>query len=168
MPKLSPFMMVIVCFVIEFALISMNLLNFNLFTFLFSFGGIYCFILTLKYIYQLIDSQKWPHTEGEILESAVVEDGYSSFSGYTKIVYSYEIDGQLFKSDRIKFGPDLSSSDAQLSGKILRKYPKGKKFSVYYNPKSPTNAVLELGLNKEIMLLGFLAIILLSLALIFN
>lgn len=93
-------------------------------------------------------AKNWPATEGEILSSEVVT--YLSESGKRKVMYGpritfeYIVNGERYTSHTVTFG-ELDSSDPREAQRIVRKYPKKRKVTVYYDPKAPYIAVLEPG-----------------------
>jgi hypothetical protein len=58
--------------------------------------------------------------------------------------YEYVVGGRTYTCDRVSFG-DHSSSDAARAQAIVKRYPKGRKVTAYYDPEDPSLAVLERG-----------------------
>jgi hypothetical protein len=89
-------------------------------------------------------SQRWPSTLGKIVSSRIVE-GSSSDGGRTigaEVVYSYTVAGQEYRSDHRSIGGGGSGSIAGENA-IIARYPAGSSVTVYYNPSTPGDAVLE-------------------------
>jgi hypothetical protein len=94
-------------------------------------------------------SRRWPATTGTVLESWVCEgegsSGDTPSTLYEPVVrYSYEVNGEKRESRQIAFLAVRSTSEAAAQ-KVVAKYPKGAKVTVYYHPKLPYLAVLEPG-----------------------
>lgn len=73
----------------------------------------------------------------EIVQRSDSEGGTSP---YPYVVYSYQVNGQPMKNDRIQPGGDVGGMVAY---KTLKRYPIGAQVSVYYNPQNPSEALLE-------------------------
>ncbi len=59
---------------------------------------------------------------------------------FAEIDYEYRVDGKTFRSKRISIGEDLGDLFVE---QRLAKYPAGASVKVYYNPRNPSQAVLE-------------------------
>lgn len=107
-------------------------------------------------------SAGWPHTDGTIrdarLASEELRDG--SLMYRAQIVYTYRVDGQDYEARRIRFGAEASASPVpDRAERWVSTYRPGAGVAVYYNPSSPTEAVLEPGARAEayaLMALGVL------------
>lgn len=94
-------------------------------------------------------SGSWPSTEGKVVVSEVVGT-YGNTTRRTgsawkaHVEYRYEVDGKQYTSSRISFsdyGSSIKSSHEERAGR----YPAGKEVRVFYDPKDPRKAVLEIG-----------------------
>ena len=86
--------------------------------------------------------RQWPSTMGAV-NASYLERRSSSESGYTNypvVQYSYQIGGQAYKGAKIAPGPEVGGTGA---GKVVARYPAGAQVMVFYNPQSPSDAVLE-------------------------
>jgi hypothetical protein len=85
---------------------------------------------------------KWPSVRGTVLSSRVElrESGEGGVMEHPAVVYSYEVKGETYKGERIAPGPSLSGSGAK---QVVARYPAGNQVNVYYNPKDPSDSVLE-------------------------
>lgn len=95
-------------------------------------------------------SQEWPSVQGTIERSQVVRKrrGSNKKTTYSAdVIYRYSVAGESFESNQVRFGGDVSSSSSKHAYKTTGLYPKGKRVTVYYNPKEPSAAVLEAGSN---------------------
>lgn len=75
---------------------------------------------------------------GRILKSEL--NGGRKSSSHN-VEYQYVVNGYTFVSDTVSYKAPGSS----YSRRIVRKYPAGKKVTVYYDPRNPRYSVLELG-----------------------
>lgn len=69
------------------------------------------------------------------------------------INYSYNVNGETFKSDRKSFGQHKFAEGYYESStkpqEIVNRYPLGMKIKVSYNPISPNKCFLEPGLGEK-------------------
>jgi len=94
-----------------------------------------------------IRSEHWPVTDG-IVQSAEMKSHSGSKGGTTysaEVTYTYQVAGTGYTGDKVSIGQMSSSSE--YAGKILNRYPVGKKVSVHYAPGDPSDAVLETGIH---------------------
>jgi len=99
----------------------------------------------------------WPQTEGVVM-SAIPEVSdhpelyLLSRSGSTiyrtRLNYMYRVAGREHIGNRLRFG-EISTSTPDRALRALQQYPPGKRVRVYYNPKSPAEAVLEPGTEPQ-------------------
>lgn len=118
--------------------------------------GITLILGSLTFIPELLMSANWSSVEGKIItsEKRSRDSNSSNPTLYARVEYKYLVDGMEYISKRIKLGVQeiTDSSDKWLKG-TLEKYPIDKVVEVYYNPRDPTKAILEKGMN--IRILGF-------------
>ncbi|MCC6207903.1 MAG: DUF3592 domain-containing protein [Gammaproteobacteria bacterium] len=81
----------------------------------------------------------WPATEG-IIETAEVIGGEDDLLPH--IVFSYRVDGKNYH--RILELPPGALPSPELAAAWRRNYPAGGQVTVYYDPRRPDNALLEL------------------------
>jgi len=84
----------------------------------------------------------WASTMGTVMMSTV-EWRHSSDSGstaYPVVQYSYQVNGQGYQGMKIAPGPEVGGIGAQ---KTVSRYPAGAQVMVFYDPKNPSDAVLE-------------------------
>lgn len=95
------------------------------------------------------ESLSWPQVEGVISHSAVLTQlGQTASSNNAvtykaDVTYRYKVQGRDYSSERVSLA-DFSSSGGRAQG-IVDRYPDGATVAVYYNPASPSEAVLERG-----------------------
>ncbi|MFY7817054.1 MAG: DUF3592 domain-containing protein [Akkermansiaceae bacterium] len=137
----------------------------------FTFLGLLFLIIGGFQLRQGLKTNDWPVTEGSIVESKIVEEKASGSSGrrrargfdmkYTVHVrYSYEVNGQKFESDRLRYGNESHDSRASANDEQLL-YSPGKAVQVYYDPMSPHQSVLikGIGLSWLAMALGLMGLV---------
>ena len=101
---------------------------------------------------QAAEASGWPVTGGHVVASTV--EHYRTRVGGARsgtlatfyepvIEYSYRVDGREYHSTQISFGGKLAGSEELARAKAAR-YPSGTDVSVHYDPKNPSNAVLDL------------------------
>lgn len=92
-------------------------------------------------------AKDWPSVPGKITTSRV---SYERIDGDTNetpfVVYVYEVDGKTYEAGSISPGI-LTLSNAE---KVVARYPVGSAVTVYYNPKNPSQAVLEKNSQAQI------------------
>lgn len=93
---------------------------------------------------------QWPKTRGTVERSYVHEreprPSQAQPETYTPVViFSYTVDGETYVAKQRNFaGPDAHTTrDLIAAEAIVKKYPKESTVTVYYNPHSPPQAVLE-------------------------
>ena len=86
------------------------------------------------------DAEKWPATEGKVVESFVVRGGGGDlFDTMTPIVnYEYEVAGKRYVASSVLIGDYLPWGPAR-----VKAYPPAKQVRVYYDPENPQRAVLD-------------------------
>ena len=84
-------------------------------------------------------SKRWPKTTGEVLESQLEEDA-DGWGPYVR--YGYSVKEKHYVNDRLYFYLSNRSTEHE-ARKHLLPYPVGKVVTIYYNPRSPANAVLD-------------------------
>lgn len=95
---------------------------------------------------RMFASSGWPTTEGKIITNRIMGQKIEQYDGtfYTNfevfIRYQYTVDGTTYSSNALN-SIDASSYPASFAGR----YPSGKEVTVYYNPRDPSDAVLEPG-----------------------
>ena len=97
-------------------------------------------------------SKGWPTTNGTVLSSEVDIRPYdkkrkqNNPAKYPKVVYSFDVNGEHFESSQISCNDHGDSNSSHASG-IVKRYPVGKKVTVYFSPKNPKRALLEPGFS---------------------
>jgi hypothetical protein len=122
-----------------------------------------------------VKSKSLHSIEGEILSSDVAEwvtqggwfgDNYITGGETcytTKIVYRYVVNGTEYYSERVDAREKTGGNEGRKnSSKLVTKYFRGKKVTVYYDPRNPHKALLEQGikLNGVMLIEAFMGFIL--------
>ena len=90
---------------------------------------------------KMAEVSQWPSAMGVVQMSTI--DRRSSDDGYTDypvVQYSYQVNGQAYQSSKLAPGPEVGGSGAR---GVIAKYPAGAQVMVFYNPKNPSDAVIE-------------------------
>jgi len=75
-----------------------------------------------------------------------------------RVGYEYQVGGRTYHGSQIR--PDYIYTNREaFHREILRRYREGQRVTVYYNPRNPTEAFLELGIPKVLLILAGLAVV---------
>jgi len=109
-------------------------------------SGILLFGLGIEQIYYGAKSVSWSSVDGVVQTSKIVKYRRRGRSHTQwKFDYTYIYDGMQYKSSRVSFA--LSSLSKSVSNSA-KKYSKGKRVKVFFNPDDPQVAVLERGITS--------------------
>ena len=125
-----------------------------------------------KYM-QVSQAARWPSAQGVVIASgtearevksggAEVDD--TELRTFAMVVYEFTVGGRKYQGSRVSIGEELGNFQV---AETLAKYPKGKTVTVFYNPRTPTEAVLERDLPAGIWK-GLIIIVAVLVALIFG
>ncbi len=120
-------------------------------------GGL--LVETSRELMESLEAMSWPTTPGQVtrsfLKAETIEVSTRSSNGirgsaledtYTALVdYTFEVNGQAFKGDRISAIRSGTQSDRASVEEKLKQYPVGKSVTVSYNPSDPEQCLLEPG-----------------------
>jgi len=106
-------------------------------------------------------SRNWFTTNGQVIHSSIHQEPDGPY--FIPVVkYRYIVEGQEYKSSRIRFAWSGESTYPWTASEIIiKKYPVSKTITVYYNPKNPSISVLVPGvMSKDYIsaFIGFLAL----------
>jgi len=89
-------------------------------------------------------SLSWLPTMGTVIKSRVEVSGGENSTVSPRVIYTYEVNGQLYQCDQIRAGDKFwSVSSGQTAYETIDRYPEGLDVTVYYNPANPAEATLE-------------------------
>ena len=89
-------------------------------------------------------TQSWPSTEGTVSATNIRrynDEGTIRFA--PEVDYEYQVAGQTHKSSQIRPEVFISFLDEDEAKRFLQKYAAGNKVQVFYDPATPTKAVIE-------------------------
>lgn len=131
--------------------------------------GLLLIIFGVLTIGQANESRSWPAVTGRIANIRTASD--LSVAGempdteyYFTVTYTYEVDGQAYRSDRYSLGEGnnaagrVYNTEAEAREAAFATYTPADDITVYYDPADPSSAVLDPGQG-----LGTLAPLLLGL-----
>jgi hypothetical protein len=128
----------------------------------FALGGFMVLGLLWAARRQVAEAARWPATGGRIVKCTVenYRKRVGSASGGTLVTfhepvveYAYRVDDREYHSTQLSFGGKAASSRASAEAKAAR-YPAGNLVLVHYDPKNPSNAVLDLKVALGLPLLS--------------
>lgn len=104
------------------------------------------------YLIRTLRARRWPWVLGEIAETHMIHvQSNRGSTDYPYVAYRYEVNGQPYRNDRVRFGPvigpqsripgfdpNVRPPDAQTESE----FPVHRRTTVYYNPKDPSDSVL--------------------------
>lgn len=127
-------------------------------------GGVLFYFLTLGPITNLIAARSWDEVPCRILSSRVqTHDGDDGDTYSVDILYSYQVNGQIYRSSRYRF---LGGSSSGYAGKrdIVERYGPGTTHTCFVDPAHPEKAVLDRSAGW-ILLLGLIPLVFLGVGL---
>jgi hypothetical protein len=136
----------------------------------FSLCGLALCLIALYYFRLAKQSKDWPSTTGIIISTGVSEVLKASDHYETElkpqICYAYKVGDDSYMSSRIGIMPNSSAISSATASKLTIKYPKDAQVSVYYNPDRPSQAVLEPGVNGNLIAFLIVAILIFAISFI--
>jgi hypothetical protein len=96
-----------------------------------------------------LDSKNWPVTKGEVTEFDIRYRN-SDTSIYAYISYTYTVQGKSYTNTRFSFAE--KTVNPQVVASRFDAYPAGNTVPVYYNPRNPSQAVLEAGSSVKTLI----------------
>lgn len=117
--------------------------------FLTIFGAVVLFFdaMALRLFVPQMDTSRWLQTTGTLRESSVVagsqDDSAPTYEA--KVSYEYQVGGQVYHSERLRFASGGSSDG--WARDWVEHHPAGSKVEVSYNPQHPDQSVLIRGIS---------------------
>ncbi len=98
--------------------------------------------------FAIISVRSFRATEGlmELNEQPLNEDGEPI---QIRCRYRYQVHGDGYSGNRFYFGSKNTTDKA-----YLKMYPQGSKVLVYFNPESPEQSTLQLGVKRQLLYWG--------------
>jgi len=113
-------------------------------------------------------SKSWPTVQGKITESFVERSrgrsnsGKSTSSYHLRIRYAFTVDGTPHTGDRAGYGDHIGRENASHANRIVRRFPKGKEVTVYYQAGNPRECLLEPGVKGRTFILPSIGLFILA------
>ena len=104
------------------------------------------------------ESQSWSATSGRVTQAYIREsqtrddEGFLTTTYYPEVRYTYEVMGVEYTGHQISFGGGVGGNRGK-ADETLTQYPVGKNVTVYYDPNSPEEAVIERRMGSQTMLI---------------
>jgi Protein of unknown function (DUF3592) len=107
---------------------------------------------SLKPLGTYLDGLSWRETPCTIVSSRLTTDEDKVFT--VDVLYSYEVDGRVYRSSRYDFSRVRSSEGGEEKQAMVARYPAGRRTTCYVDPDDPAKAVLHRKLSWEGWWLG--------------
>lgn len=105
--------------------------------------------------------RRWGETHGRITHVGMEETKHPESGAKlygARVNYEYEVGGKTYHGSQIK--PDyVYSAREAFHREILKRYQEGKQVKVRYNAMNPTEAFLEIGIPRILLILLLLALL---------
>lgn len=99
-------------------------------------------------VYAVFNAQRaaaWPTVRGEI-DACHLESEEKSFAA--KVIYTYQVDREVFHGNRIAFGYS-ATSNRSFHEQIVQKLMTSRYVQVHYNPNQPGQSCLATGVTRQ-------------------
>jgi hypothetical protein len=108
----------------------------------------------LKKAAGFLEAKNWAHVPAVVEQSSLESHRGNKGSTYSiNILYRYEINGRVYKSNRYGFF-DVSSSSYGSKRAAVDENPPGKQLLVYVNPADPSQAVITTEVSTDAFIIG--------------
>lgn len=105
--------------------------------------------------------RRWGETHGRITHVGMEETKHPRSGAKLygpRVNYEYQVGGKTYHGSQIK--PDyVYSAKEAFHREILKRYQEGKQVKVRYNARNPTEAFLEIGIPRILLVLLLLALV---------
>lgn len=118
----------------------------------FALAGALFLVTGIRHLNRGWTSEAWPSVTGTIVSSDVQavsrrdSDGHSDTNYRVVVRYTYNVLDEEYTGTRIRFGA-ISHNEHSTAQEEKRCYPSGKRVEVFYDPESPSTAVLTKGVG---------------------
>ena len=122
--------------------------------------GVLCLYLGAMKAKEGWEARRWPTAKGRIIVSKV--DEFRTGRGIRvarlclDIDYLYMVKGVIYEGHRVNVGWACFGSESSVK-RALKRYPVGKEVEVHYDPRDPSRALLEPGLDWSVLFLWGIA-----------
>ena len=129
---------------------------------IFILAGIIASSVGIKLFWEGYRAKNWPTADGVIISSGTrwqhpVSGGNPTL--IAEVVYQYNVDGKLFRNNRISAN-QFGSNSPEHAKSEARAYPEQTTVTVYYNPAEPSQSYLQPGwgwINLIALVVGIVA-----------
>jgi hypothetical protein len=104
-------------------------------------------------------ARRWPSTSGTVVDSRIIEsedDGDLYY--HPEVQFRYQVNGKVYPSDQWAIGSRVvwggQRRDPKKAQSVVERYPAGRAVQVYYNPRQPEQATLEVRSVNTLPLIG--------------
>lgn len=116
---------------------------------IFTLAAVAFFVLGSRARGTVSATNNWSTASATIINATVeasrggTVDGGTATTYYPRVLYEYQVNGQLYRNDKRILGEEVSKGVRSWAEKDIAKYQRGATVPVYYNPANPGEAVLE-------------------------
>jgi len=124
-------------------------------------GGALAVLFPLVSWMRVRASRSWPSVGGRITESTLDVETHAgkSDSYMPRIRYEYAVKGETYESSQLNFWGSMGGSRS-VAARTTARYPAGATVAVYYNPESPSEAVLDRAFSPIALILPPIGVVL--------
>lgn len=124
-------------------------------------GGVFAVLVALVSWMRVRASRGWPSVGGRITESTLdVETRAGKSDTYMpRIRYEYAVKGESYESSQLNFWGSMGGSRS-VAERTTARYPAGAPVTVYYNPETPSDAVLDRAFSPLVLILPPVGVVL--------
>lgn len=124
-------------------------------------SGVFAVLFPLVSWMRVRASRSWPSVSGRVTESTLdVEPRADKSDSYMpRVRYEYAVKGESYESSQLNFWGSIGGSRATAERTTTR-YPAGAQVTVYYNPETPFEAVLDRAFSPLVLILPPVGVVL--------
>lgn len=124
-------------------------------------SGVFAVLFPLVSWMRARASRSWPSVSGRVTESTLdVERRADKSDSYMpRVRYEYAVKGESYESSQLNFWGSIGGSRATAERTTAR-YPAGAQVTVYYNPETPSEAVLDRAFSPLVLILPPVGVVL--------
>ncbi len=131
--------------------------------------GLFLFFDRFEMVRHGLASEYWPTTVGEVrdFEARPIGDVRSGGTWSLKVHYVYQVDDQVYSSDRLRFSRAIAEHDRTEIDEALDRFEPGQPVPVHYHPQRHELSVLQTGVDRSGWFGMVLAVMLMVIAVVF-